>query len=86
MPTEFQKVMENLLARFRELFVFIVDIVIVTEETKSEHTPKVRKRLNTLDLSNMQIKVGKCKIAQGHIEWLGFKLTNSRVSPVNNKV
>ena len=86
MPTEFQKVMENLLPRFREVFVFIDDIVLVPEETKSEHTPKVQKVLNTLDAANLQIKVEKCNIAQGHIEWLGFKLTNSGVSPVNNKV
>ena len=37
MPTEFQKVMNNLLVRFREVFVFIDDILIVTKETKNDY-------------------------------------------------
>ena len=86
MPTEFQKVMDNLLARFREVFVFIDDILIVTKGTKSEHLTKVREILNVLDLANLQIKADKCKIAQNQIEWLGFKLTSSGVTRVNTKV
>ena len=85
-PTEFQKVMDNLLARFREVFVFIDDILIVTKGTKSEHLTKVREILNVLDSANLQIKADKCKIAQNQIEWLGFKLTSSVVTPVNTKV
>ena len=86
MPTEFQKDMDNLLARFREVFVFIDDILIVTKGTKSEHLTKVREILKVLDLANLQIKADKCKIAQNQIEWLGFKLTSSGVTPVNTKV
>ena len=86
MPTEFQKVMDNLLARFREVFVFIDDILIVTKGTKSDHLTKVREVFNVLDLANLQIKAEKCIMAQNQIEWLGFKLTSSGVSPVNTKV
>ena len=50
MPTDFQKVMDNLLARFREVLVFIDDILFVTKGTKSEHLTKVREILNVLDL------------------------------------
>ena len=42
--------------------------------------------LKTLDVANVQIKAEKCKFEQRQIEWLGCKLTNSRVSPVNNKM
>ena len=49
MPTEFQKVMDLLLAKFREVFVFIDDILIVTKGTKDEHLDKVREILKTLD-------------------------------------
>ena len=48
--------------------------------------PKVWEILNTLDAANLQITAEQCKLAQSQIEWLGFKLTNSEVSPVNNKV
>ena len=53
MPTEFQKVMDNLLAKFREVFVFIDDILIVTKGTKQNHIEKVREILKTLDAAKL---------------------------------
>ena len=75
MPTEIQKVMDVLLAKFREVFVFIDDISIVTEGTKDEHLDKVREFLKSLDQAEVHLKAGKCTIAKNEIEWLGFKLT-----------
>ena len=43
MPTDFQKVMYVLLARFREVFVFIDDILIVTKGTKQGQLDKCGK-------------------------------------------
>ena len=86
MLTEFQTIMDLILAKFREVFVFIDDILIVTKGTKNEHLDKVREILKTLDNAELQLKAGKCKIAQSEIEWLGFKMTKDRVSPVNTKV
>ena len=86
MPTEFQKVMDPLLARFREVFVFTDDILIVTKGTKQEHLDKVREILKTIDNAELQLKAGKCNFAKQEIEWLGFKLTNSGISPINSKV
>ena len=85
MPTEFQKVMEMLLAKFREVFVFIDDILIVTKGTKSEHLDKLREILKTLDDAKLQLKAGKCMIAENEIEWLGFNLINQGILPVNSK-
>ena len=42
MPTKFQKVMDLLLAKFREVFVFVDDILIVTKGNKAEPLNKVR--------------------------------------------
>ena len=86
MPTEFQKVMDLFLAKFREVFVFIDDILIVTKGNKAEHLNKVREILKVLDKAELQLKAGKCKFAKQEIEWLGFKLTNSGISPINSKV
>ena len=86
MPTEFQKVMDLLLAKFREVFVFIDDILIVTKGNKAEHLNKVREILKVLDKAELQLKAGKCKFAKQEIEWLGFNLTNSGISPINSKV
>ena len=78
--------MDLLLAKFREVFVFIDDILIVTKGTKNEHLDKVREVLKTLDNAELQLKTGKCKIAQSEIEWLGFKMTKDGIWPVNTKV
>ena len=86
MPTEFQKVMDILLAKFREVFVFIDDILIVTKGTKQNHLDKVREIRKTLDEAKLQLKAGKCKIANHEIEWLGFKMTSQGISPVNSNV
>ena len=75
-----------LLAKFREVFVFIDDILIVTKGNKAEHLNKVREILKVLDEAELQLKAGKCKIAKQEIEWLGFKLTSSGISPINSKV
>ena len=86
MPTEFQKVMDKLLARFREVFVFIDDVLIVTKGTKQQHLDKVREILKAIDEAELQLKEGKCTFAQQENEWLGFILTNSVISPINSKV
>ena len=59
MPTEFLKVMDILLAKFRDVFKFIDDVLIVTKGTKSEHLDKVREILKTLDDAEIQLKAGK---------------------------
>ena len=59
----FSKVLDLLLAKFRDVFVFIDDIIIVTKGIKSEHLDEVREFLKTLDDAELQLKAGKCKIA-----------------------
>ena len=86
MPTEFQKVIDMLLAKFREVFVFIDDFLIVTKGTKDEHLDKVREILKTLDHAELQLKAGKCNFAINKFERLGFKFTEYAISPVNTKV
>ena len=80
------KVMDSLLARFREVFVFIDDVLIVTKGTKQQHLDKVREILKVIDEAELQLKARNCIFAQQEIEWLGFKLTNSGISPINSKV
>ena len=41
--------------------------------------------MKVLDDANLQSKAGKCIIAQESIEWLGYKLTRTGISPVNTK-
>ena len=85
MPTEFQKLMDLTLASINSVFVYIDDILIVTKGTKQQHMNKVREVLKILDNAKLQLKAEKCVVAQESIEWLGYKLTRTGISPVNAK-
>ena len=85
-PTEFQKVMDNLVAKFRKVFVFLDDILIVTKGTKKGHLDKVREILKSLDAAKLQLKAGKCNFAKNEIDWMGYKLANQGISPIISKV
>ena len=63
----------------------LIDILIVTKGTKQQHMNKVREVLKILDDANLQLKAEKCVVAQECIEWLGYKLTRTGISPVNAK-
>ena len=68
MPTEFQKLMDLTLANINSVFVYIDDILIVTKGTKQELVNKVKEVMRVLDDVNLQLKAGKCTIAQESIE------------------
>ena len=78
--------MDNHLARFKKVFVFIDDIVNITKRTKSEHMANVRGILNTLDLANLQVKAKNANLHKAKLSDLGIKLTNPGVLLINNKV
>ena len=77
--------MDLTLANTNSVFLYMDDILIVTKGTKQDHKNKVREVLKILDEANLQLKAEKCTIAQESIEWLGYKLTQSGISPINTK-
>ena len=72
-------------ANVNSVVAYIDDILIVTKGTKQDHLNKVRAVMKILDEANLQLKAEKCIIAQESIEWLGFKLTRTGISPINAK-
>ena len=60
MPTEFQRIIDLILAGIANTFAFIDDILIVTHGTKKEHIAKVEEVLNRLDEANVNLKLKKC--------------------------
>ena len=66
MPTEFQKMMDILLAKFGEVFVFIDDILIVTKGTKKEHLDKVRGNSENALSCRITTKGGNVRVCK---EW-----------------
>ena len=66
-------------------FIYIDDILIVTKGIKQEHLKKVREVMKILDEANIQLKAEKCVIAKYCIEWLGYRLSKTGISPINAK-
>ena len=56
MPTEFQRIMEEILINIANVYVFIDDILKVTKGTKEEHEEKVREVFRKLDSRKLQLK------------------------------
>ena len=46
----------------------------------------VKTVLTKLNKANIRLKCEKCKFAQKEIEWLGYKLTQTGISPINTKI
>ena len=85
MPTEFQNVMDLTLANINSVFVYIDIILIVTKGTNYDHINKVREVMKILDEATLQLKAETCVIARTSIEWLGYKLSRTGISPINTK-
>ena len=86
MPTEFQKAMDAELANIPNTYVFLDDILVVTMGSKENHYKVVKTVLTKLNKANVRLKWEKCKFAQKEIEWLGYKLTQTGISPMNTKI
>ena len=84
-PSKFQKVMDITLANINSVFVYIDDILIVTKGTKHDHINKVKEIMKILGEANLQLKAEKCVIAKTRMEWLGYKLSRTGISPINTK-
>ena len=69
MPTEFQKVIDLILARTKNTFAFIDDVLIVTKSSLEKHLAQVRETLAISNEANIGLKWEKCKIAKKEIKW-----------------
>ena len=86
MPTEFQKAMDQELGNIPNTYVFLDDILIVTRGSKEKHFETVKQVLRKLDNANIRLKWEKCKFAAEEINWLGYKLSQTGIKPINSKV
>ena len=86
MPTEFQKAMDKELTNLQNTYVFQDDILIVTKEAKEKHFEAVKQVLKRLDKANVRLKWEKCKFAEEEKDWLGQKLSQTGIKPINLKV
>ena len=85
MPAEFQKAMDYTLIGLQNTYCFLDDIIIVSTGTEADHLAYVFKCLKKLDDDNLRINLQKCHFAKTEIEWLGYKFTQTGISPLESK-
>ena len=85
MPAEFQKAMDYTLIGLQNTYCFLDDIIIVSTGTEADHLAYVIKYLKKLDEDNLRINLQKCHFAKTEIEWLGYKFTETGISPLESK-
>ena len=86
MPTDFQRIMDLTVAGITNKFAFIDDILIVTHGTENEHIEQVKEVMKRLDGANINLRLDKCTFPAKSFEWVGYKLSQQGVAPINSKV
>ena len=85
MPNEFQRVMDSTLGSIPFTNCYLDDILISSKGSFLDYKNIVLKFLSTLDEYNFAVKWSKCKFFQKEIEWLGFKISKSGITPLFDK-
>ena len=85
MPAEFQKSMDYTLIGLQNTYCFLDDIIIVSTGTEADHLAYVFKCLKKLEDDNLRINLQKYHFAKTEIEWLGYKFTQTGISPLESK-
>ena len=83
--TEFQKTMDYTLIGLQNTYCFLDDIIIVSTGTEADHLAYFFKCLKKLDDDILRINLQKCHFAKTEIEWLGYKFTQTGISPPESK-
>ena len=68
MPSEFQKLKDNLFHNLKKHVYTSDDISIVTRESKEDHLKTVEVTFQVLDEAGIRLKTEKCSIAKTQLE------------------
>ena len=86
MQAELQKAMDYTLVGLQNTDSFLDDIIIIISTgSKADHLSYVTNCLEKLDEDNLRIILQKCHFAKTEIELLGYKFTQTGISPFENK-
>ena len=86
MPAEFQKAMDYTPMGLQNTYCFLDDIIIVSTGTEADHLAYVFKCLKKLEEDNLRNNLQNCHFAKTENEWLGYKFTQTGISPLESKI
>ena len=84
-PAVFQQTMENLLQGLKHVCVYLVDI-LVTGSSERNHLENLTEVLGRLEKAGMRLKQSKCQFMLPAVEYLGHKISDKGLQPMEGKV
>ena len=84
-PAVFQRTMENLLQGLKHVYVYLDDI-LVTGSSKRNHLENLTEVLGRLEKAGMRLKQSKCQFMLPAVEYLGHKISEKDLQPMEGKV
>ena len=66
-------------------YSFLDDIFILSKRLEAKHKQYVLKCLIRLDDENLRINLPKCHFSKLEIDWLGYHISQSGISPIESK-
>ena len=85
MPAKFQKTIEKTLEEIPSKFAFLDDILVITKGSIRDHEKELDEIPKRLDNEGLAINLQRCKFAKNIIDWLGFTITPSGITPLVTK-
>ena len=85
MTAEFQKAMDHILIGLKNNYCFLDDIFINSKGSLEEHKCYVMNCLKRLADDNLRINLLKCHIGKLQIDWLGYHISQTGISPLEIK-
>ena len=86
MPTEYQKIMDQVLQKHRNTFAFIADILIVTTGTSEQHLKKAEEVLGTSNEAGARLKLEKMPYEKNRHRMAWLQVFEKDIEPVEVKL
>ena len=81
MLATFHKTLDKTLENIDNKFNFLNNILIITKGSPNDHDLDIYRVLSRLDKENLANKLEKCDFTKPSITWLGYKITQTGISP-----
>ena len=81
----FQRLMDEVTRDLPRTFVYLDD-VLVASRSEAEHREDLRRLFERLRDFGLAINPGKCEFGRDRVEFLGFAVTKSGISPTASKI
>ena len=84
-PGSFQRKITALLLGIPGVVV-VIDDIIITADTMSEHIRRVKEMLRRLNEAGVRLHFKKCKFLPSEVVYLGYRLNKHGIHPVEEKI